>query len=185
MFQFFKFFSQNVIKWWHVHVVSVFKLNNNPEKETAPEGESTPEQAGTEGVESAPEEGTGGMQHFGSNEAPAGTDADAMEVLNRINREKKEKEMAEIEALRKKREEEDRIASIMRSNKVDVNAFIEEGKNSIPAPAPAPAASADDEAARRAQEIIDRLNREAAEDEAKKQAEIDAAKAAAREAGLS
>ena len=34
---------------------------------------------------------------------------------------------------------------------------------------------------RRAQEIIDRLNREAAEDEAKKQAELDAAKAAAAE----
>ena len=38
---------------------------------------------------------------------------------------------------------------------------------------------------RSAQEIMDRLNREAAEDEAKKQAEIDAAKAAAHEAGLS
>ena len=70
----------------------------------------------------------------------------------------------------------------MNANKVDVNSFIEQGKN---AAQQAEKKAADEakaaEEMRRAQEIIDRLNREAAEDEAKKQAELEAAKAAAAE----
>ena len=138
-----------------------------------------------------------------NNKIPEGTSTDAMEVLNRINREKEEARKRAIEKQWKQREEEERIAAIMNSNKVDVGAFIEEGKHkakeqeaepdiSIDKPEEANIdikeevadAGATDEQLRRAQEIIDRLNREAAEDEAKKQAEIDAAKQQAREAGL-
>ena len=129
---------------------------------------------------------------------PEGTSADAMEVLNRINQEKDEARKKAVENQRKKREEEERIAAIMNAGKVDVNAFIEEGRSkaaeSKESEETAEAANetvdsstsdATEEQLRRAQEIIDRLNREAAEDEAKKQAEIDAAKQRAKDAGLS
>lgn len=135
---------------------------------------------------------------------PDGTSADAMEVLNRINQEKDEARKRAVENQRKKREEEERIAAIMNAGKVNVNAFIEEGRSKAAenkeSEDPAEVANesaetnetvesstsdATEEQLRRAQEIIDRLNREAAEDEAKKQAEIDAAKQRAKESGLS
>ena len=71
---------------------------------------------------------------------------------------------------------------IMKENAVDISEYIEEGKanQKIAVQAEESNATTDnDDALLRAQEIIDRLNREAAEDEAKKQAEIDAAKIAA------
>lgn len=137
---------------------------------------------------------------------PDGTSADAMEVLNRINQEKDEARKRAVENQRKKREEEERIAAIMNAGKVNVNAFIEEGRSKAAenkeseevagttneaadsvdvAKDEAQGSDATEEQLRRAQEIIDRLNREAAEDEAKKQAEIDAAKQRAKDAGLS
>ncbi|MBO6114369.1 MAG: hypothetical protein J6P57_04860 [Lachnospiraceae bacterium] len=144
-------------------------------------------------------------------EIPKGTSADAMEVLNRINREKEEARKRAVEKQWKKRQEEERIAEIMNAGKVDVDAFIEEGRSmaaekndsvskaesqstggttatetvNSPETNEADTSGATDEQLRRAQEIIDRLNREAAEDEAKKQAEIDAAKQRAIDAGLS
>ena len=60
-------------------------------------------------------------------EIPKGTSADAMEVLNRINREKEEARKRAVEKQWKKRQEEERIAEIMNAGKVDVDAFIEEG----------------------------------------------------------
>ncbi|MBQ7706502.1 MAG: hypothetical protein IJT72_01830, partial [Lachnospiraceae bacterium] len=152
-----------------------------------------------------------------NNKVPEDASEDALEVLNRINREKEEARKRAVEKQWKQRQEEERIAAIMNSNKVDVGAFIEEGKSKAKATElepeqsksidttentnveikeesnitvnnvtvdEAPKTDATDEQLRRAQEIIDRLNREAAEDEAKKQAEIDAAKQAAKEAGF-
>ncbi len=129
---------------------------------------------------------------------PEGTSADAMEVLNRINQEKDEARKRAVENQWKKREEEERIAAIMNAGKVDVNAFIEEGRSKAAEnkeseetteaaneTVNSSTSDATEEQLRRAQEIIDRLNREAAEDEAKKQAEIDAAKQRAKDAGLS
>lgn len=105
---------------------------------------------------------------------------DPMEVLRRINEEKEEKRRKEIEKAKQKASEEARIAAIMNANKVDVNAFIEAGKAAKEEIAAKKVEEQREEDLRRAQEIMDRLNREAAEDEAKKQAEIDAAKQEAK-----
>lgn len=109
---------------------------------------------------------------------------DPMEVLRRINEEKEAKRRQEIEKAREKASEEARIAAIMNANKVDVNAFIQAGKAAKEEIA---AKQEDDEAKKRqqedllrAQEIMERLNREAAEDEAAKQAEIEAARQEAK-----
>lgn len=98
---------------------------------------------------------------------------DTMEIVRRITGEKEQARQKEIERTRRKAMEEARIAEIMNANKVDVNAFIEAGKAAKEEIAAKKQQEAD---MQRAREIIDRLNREAAEDEAKKQAEIDAAK---------
>lgn len=105
------------------------------------------------------------------------TGGDAMEILRRINEEKEEKRRQDVEKARKKAQEEARIAAIMNANKVDVDAFIEAGRAAKEEIA---SKKADDDALRRAQEIMDRLNREAAEDDAKKEAEIEAAKQEAK-----
>ena len=110
-------------------------------------------------------------------ESDASTNEDAMEILRRINEEKEEKRRRDVEQARKKAQEEARIADIMNANKVDVNAFIEAGRVAKEEIA---SKKAEDDAIRRAQEIMDRLNREAAEDEAKKVAEIEAAKQEAK-----
>ncbi len=197
-----KAFSQRVIKWWRVNITSVFKLDYRKLRREQAQAANQTQTAGSQDISvSVPtdaEPETAGAFHEA--EIPEGTSADALEVLNRINREKEEARAQEIAVERKKREEEERIASIMNKNRNDVSAFIEEGKqmaeeakdaDAKDAAGEKAASSADpseDEKAeqiRRAQEIIERLNREAAEDEAKKQAEIDAAKAAAHEAGLS
>lgn len=204
---FIRAFSNGIIKWWRVVVTKVLKVDNNPGHTVI--RELTPEQAAKEQAEEKEakeqqwrEKSRGGSDKssgpgFAGNEKlPKDTPEDALEVLNRINREKEEKRRREIEEERKKQEENARIASIMKAGKVDVNVFIEEGRSMAAGKAASgtaeaageaenKASGATDEQLRRAQEIMDRLNREAAEDEAKKQAEIDAAKAAAHEAGLS
>lgn len=104
-------------------------------------------------------------------------EGDAMEVLRRINEEKEEKRRQDVENARKKAQEEARIAAIMNANKVDVNAFIEAGRVAKEEIANK---KAEDDALHRAQEIMDRLNQEAAEDDAKKIAEIEVAKQEAK-----
>ena len=197
-----KAFSQRVIKWWRVNITSVFKLDYRKLRREQAQAANQPQAFGSQDISvSVPtdaEPETAGAFHEA--EIPEGTSADALEVLNRINREKEEARAQEIAVERKKREEEERIASIMNKNRNDVSAFIEEGKQMAEeakdadakdaagekaAPSADPSEDEKAEQMRRAQEIIERLNREAAEDEAKKQAEIDAAKAAAHEAGLS
>ena len=217
----FKAFSQNVIKWWRVHVVYPIRLKyvkkgnriviqeeqvdefgNVVTRDVDPKSAAAGAgNAGGSGANTA--SGTGAADGHGTGASGAGApgaSADAMEVLNRINSDKEAKRRQEIEQLRRKQEEEARIAAIMKAGKVDVNAFIAEGKHRAEeeasqhsqAPvmefederAAAAAANSTEEQLRLAQEIMERLNREAAEDDAKKQAEIDAAKQAAKDAGL-
>lgn len=212
---FFKYISSNIVKWWQVHITPILHINNNKKGRGRFEGgdgslenqyaAETAERA-VESVESANpimnsqvsdgayddqiSQDASGKSTINSdllnNKIPDGTSADAMEVLNRINKEKDEARKKAVENQWKKREEEERIAAIMNAGKVDVNAFIEEGRsNAAETTGEASTSDATEEQLRRAQEIIDRLNREAAEDEAKKQAEIDAAKQHAKDAGLS
>ncbi len=112
----------------------------------------------------------------------------AQEILDRLNREAaadEAKKQAAIDAAKKQADEKARLDAIMRANQVDISAFIEEGKAKAQEETSSDRdTNASDDALKRAQEIMDRLNREAAEDEAKKQAEIDAAKALAKSKGL-
>lgn len=68
----------------------------------------------------------------------------------------------------------------MNANKVNVEAFIQVGKDAIKEKEEQKE-TVDDDVMARAQEIMDRLNKEAAEDEAKKQAQIEEAKRQAEE----
>lgn len=99
--------------------------------------------------------------------APALSEAEA--ILQRINADRENKHMQDIE-MAKRQAEEARFAATKDALKAEINSAAEKAN-----------ASDKDEELRRAQEIIDRLNREAAEDEAKKQAELDEAKAKAAE----
>ena len=114
---------------------------------------------------------------------------DAMEILRRLENEKQEemlKKQKEIEAARRKAEEQERIDSILNANKVNVDVFIEEGKSGRGNTETLCNEKNEDEAKKqeelqRAQEILDRLNREAAEDEAKMMEEIEKAREKAKE----
>ena len=113
---------------------------------------------------------------------------DPMEVLKRIKQDKEGFNSKEIEEARRQAQEQERIATIMNANQVNLKAFIEAGKASreaVKASSKQEAMSEEElqkqEEMRRAQEIIDRLNREAAEDEAKKQAQIEEAKKKTKE----
>ncbi len=115
----------------------------------------------------------------------------AQEIMDRLNREAaadEAKKQAEIDAARRKAEEDARVASILKSNQHDISQYISEGIASRKDPESETvveeAPQADDDVLKRAQEIMDRLNQEAAEDEAKKQAEIEAAKEYARQNNL-
>ncbi len=180
---FFKSVKGHVIKWWQQVILPVFHLNNNEAgnslneqemkrktdsgaKETAQEKAYIEEKADRK--ETVKEE----------NDLDSGSNQDALEILKRLEREKQEEEekaRKEIEDMRKKNQEQERIAAIMNANQVNVNAFIEEGK-AIRENALEETDTKKQEDMQRAQEIIDRLNREAAEDDAKKRAEIEAAR---------
>ena len=113
---------------------------------------------------------------------------DPMEVLKRIDAEREERRRKEIEVARQKAQEQARIDAIMNANKVDVDAFIEAGKaaqQEVDAQQDACGQSGEkdiqdkqrrEDDLRKAQEIVERLNREAEEDEAKKQKEVEIAK---------
>lgn len=124
----------------------------------------------------------------------ASDNKNAMDILKRLEEEKKEEErkkQQEIEEERRKAQEQERIDSIMNKNKVNVNEFIEEGMNGRSSTNTMHSDGKDiitggdeekkQEELRKAQEIIDRLNREAAEDEAIKAAEIEKAREKAKE----
>jgi hypothetical protein len=192
-------FRNNVVKWWRQITLPVFHVDNDSTQTVAEQAkqhkknwlqgnasEDNPQNVSEENEEE---------QENDVNTKLTTDNQNAMDVLNRIEREKEEKNKREIEEARQKAKEQERINAIMDANKVSVDDFIEEGKargntEKLAAEATDETSSenGDDgekatkqEELRRAQEIIDRLNHEADEDEEKKEAEIEAAKAVARE----
>jgi hypothetical protein len=185
-------FKNHIVKWYRAVLLPVFHIDNNKSFNDVPSGPQAsilPEEqnilkeesadVSTSASSNAVEESTGPTVRMpaAQKKGPAVT-GDAAEVLARINSDREGRYSDEIEEARKKAEEERRKAeekarldSIMNANKVDVDSFIAQGKT---------AAQEADEM-KRAQEIMDRLNREAAEDEAKKVAEIEEAKRQAAE----
>lgn len=193
---FFKSVKGHVIKWWQQVILPVFHVNNNgnqnvPNDQTAVVGicreenvniqsETQPVYRGTDDEDEAGRDMDTGST---DTESAVGNNNDAEDILKQWEREKQvetEKKRKEIEEMRKKRQEQERIESIMNANKVDVNAFIAAGKASREN-TPKNDDVKEQEDMRRAQEILDRLNRKAAEDEARKKAEIEAARKAAEE----
>ena len=187
------FFSRvkgNLIKWWQLVVLPVLRINNNVSKKT----ERYVIQENREAVPDTPAVNTQVNEHAADSavhnadepveaakaQTPEGEDP--LEVLNRINREKEKERLREIEEGRQKAQEQERIASIMNANKVDVTACRAAGKAAMEVSDKEVEKRRKEEEMQRAQEIIDRLNREAAEDEAKKQAEIEEARKQAEEA---
>ena len=193
---FFMNFKNHIVKWYQTVLLPVFHIDNSGSKQKFhTEGEETEgssdvseDSEGTvssaKGKAASGSNGTSGGKTVtmpGMNKKGPVVSGDAKAVLDRINSDREGKHLDEIEkackeaeAARRKAEEEARLASIMNANKVDVDSFIAQGKN-------AAQEAKEAEELKRAQEIFERLQREAAEDEAKKQAELDAAKAAAAE----
>ena len=195
---FFSSVKGHVIKWWQLIIMPVLRINNNSKKiqyKPQQKVQDQPPVQDTGFVQAGKEQQPASAQPqavkstadvamdtsvMPQEKKPEDTlDAegtmsveDPMEVLRRINEEKEGVRRKEIEEARKKASEEERIAAIMNANKVDVNAFIEAGK----AAKEEIAAKKAEEDLQKAQEIMERLNREAEEDEARKKAEVLAAK---------
>lgn len=196
---FFSKITGHVIKWWQLVFLPVFTLNNNGKmgrnkKDSNNNFQSKDNKLDDvtqrtkqildekqEKINKAIEEG---KRYRTDDTKSTENNTDPMKVLSRLEREKLEEEQRrqkEIEEVRKQAQEKARIASILNANKVDVNAFIEVGKASCSNKRETTKELSDEEVKKqeeikRAQEIIERLNREAAEDEAKKKAEIEEAK---------
>ena len=220
---FFNIFRGNIVKWWRLVILPVFRLNNDePKSSLSGESEKNREvQAGQDTQKEAEKkEQTASAKKekvkkdnsdtwwgeamnnqtegnkdelFSTNKYKASADqGDAMDILKRMELEKQK----ELEELRRKAEEQERINAILNANRKNVDGFIEEGRagrgntetlsSDAEVEDKTDSGSADltpeteaqkQEEMRRAQEILDRLNREAEEDEAKKAAEIEAAKA--------
>ncbi len=173
-------FKNHIVKWYQTVLLPVFHIDNSgsvqkfnnegEDPQTKVEIERADKKKKEDKEKSVP------MPGAGSRATDVSEDAQA--VLDRINSDREGKYLDEVEKARReadetrrKAAEDARLASIMDANKVDVDSFIAQGKS----------AAKEAEDMRRAQEIIDRLNREAAEDDAAKQAEIDAAMAEASE----
>lgn len=187
----FKWITGNVIKWWHLVMKPVLRIDNNesgqvesvqPKEQLKPEDvQSEPEQQFiSEKVQSAserkqvkPEEQ---QRKPEERQAKPTEDRSAMDFIERMNAEKEEKRKKLFEQA----QEQARINEILNANKVNVEAFIQVGKDAIQEKEEQKETIEDDVMAR-AQEIMDRLNKEAAEDEAKKQAQIEEAKRQAEE----
>ena len=192
----FKVITGNIVKWWQLTVMPILRIDNNNSQPYGTNQPSTDVQGtdaqavNQQGVQQQTTSQLSGTQTQ-PNSVPQ-TDAkpdssveasDAQAVMDRINREREEKRLQDMEKARMKAEEEARLASIMNANKVDVDAFIQAGKKAIDEKKQedTPGSNVDADALARAQEIMDRLNREAAEDEAKKLQEIEEAKKKAQE----
>lgn len=187
----FKWITGNVIKWWHLVMKPVLRIDNNesrqeksvqPKEQLKPEDvQSEPEQQFiSEKVQSAsetkqvkPEEQ---QRKLEERQAKPTEDRSAMDFIERMNAEKEEKRKKLLEQA----QEQARINEILNANKVNVEAFIQVGKDAIQEKEEQKE-TIDDDVMARAQEIMDRLNKEAAEDEAKKQAQIEEAKRQAEE----
>ncbi len=187
----FKWITGNVIKWWHLVMKPVLRIDNNesgqvesvqPKEQLKPEDvQSEPEQQFiSEKVQSAsetkqvkPEEQ---QRKPEERQAKPTEDRSAMDFIERMNAEKEEKRKKLLEQA----QEQARINEILNANKVNVEAFIQVGKDAIQEKEEQKE-KIDGDVMARAQEIMDRLNKEAAEDEAKKQAQIEEAKRQAEE----
>lgn len=187
--------KQTVYKWWCIIYKPVYKLIHHgywpEEKEPyyTPKTESEIPSVTPETPSDKPDMG----EDVAGSPVSSSPDSEnsalrAQEILDRLNREAAEdeaKKQAEIEVARKKAEEDARLASILKSTRRDISQYINEGMaNREHIADEEPASEVDDDVLKRAQEIMDRLNKEAAEDEAKKQAEIEAAKDFARKNNL-
>ncbi len=182
------FFSKikgNVIKWWQQVILPVFiiRYDNNVQEEQQPitPATSKTDSGSVETEANVPDMvRTDSVQGKDAQNTPYDDAEYARQRAEQLRREQEHIRQQEIERLRKEQQEKERIAAIMNANKVNVNAFIEEGREARRHEEERKTgqfAEQEAENLRRAQEIIDRLNREAAEDEAKKEAEIAEAKA--------
>lgn len=185
---FFGRIRNNIIKWWRLTILPVFHLNNNNPATVLEEVKMEQDK-----VNNASMVILNDQQQEVSKKEALKTDSRESEkdIIARLERERKEEEerkRKEIEETRQKVQEEERIAAILNANRVRLDSFIEEGKagrekvSDTREDIPEDERAHRDEEMKRAQEIIDRLNREAAMDEAKKQAEIEAAKRQSQEA---
>lgn len=183
----------NVIKWWRLTILPVFRLNNNNPANVAEEIKKSQNQSGhetknpQEAQDIHDEQTSVSFKEAAKKKNLGKSEMDIIARLDRERREDEERKRKEIEVARQKAQEQERIAAVLNANKVNVDSFIEEGKASREKSENAKQADSDEDAVRRAeqmlraQEIIDRLNREAAIDEAKKQAEIEAVRKQAEE----
>ena len=175
-------FKNHIVKWYQTVLLPVFHIDNSGKvQKFNSEGEDPQTKAEMDRAEMEKREKEKTITMPGMNQEAPDASEDALAVLNRINNDRNGKHMNEVEKARKeaedakrKADEEARLASIMNANKVDVDSFIAQGKS-------AAQEAKEAEELKRAQEIIDRLNNEAAADEAAKQAEIEEAKRKAAE----
>lgn len=187
----FKWITGNVIKWWQWVMKPVLRIDNNeprqvesvqPKEQLKPEEvQSEPEQKLiSEAVQSESETKQVKVEEQQrkpeEQQAKPDKDRSAMDFIERMNAEKEEKRKKLFEQA----QEQARINEILNANKVNVEAFIQVGKDAIQEKE-VQKETVDDDVMARAQEIMDRLNKEAAEDEAKKQAQIEEAKRQAEE----
>lgn len=190
----FRIITGNIVKWWQLTVMPILRIDNNRPghwKKDSQQSETSNQQASSafgENVLSnsemqSPSSGFAESQSVSvANSSSPLEVTDAQLVMERINREKEEQRKKDME----KAQEQARLAAILDSTKVNVDAFIQAGKEAREEQLKeeqkeAVNDSPDADAMARAEEIIARLNREAAEDEAKKQAEIEAAREQAKE----
>ena len=175
---FFSSVKGHVIKWWQQVILPV--LHINLERGSASDTVQADQQIMQDKVESAevPEHTLAGNKAVDTPQSSTDDLELARQKAEQVRHEEELRRQKEMERLKTEAQEQARIASIMNANKVNINAFIKEGEENRNA---GEAEKKRQEEMRRAQEIIERLNREAAEDEAKKQAEIEAAKQKAEE----
>lgn len=184
---FFKSVKGHVVKWWQQVILPAFRLDNNKKQEIPGEqaGMNTPSDTGTAAMQGNLQENYDGAVRANMVLPDAADEefisknignSDAEDILRQFERQKQKEEenkQKEIEKAREKRQEEERIAAIMNANKVDVNAFIAKGREIRETESEK---KKQEENMQRAQEIIDRLNREAMADIEKKRAEVEAAR---------
>ena len=189
---FFKSVKGHVVKWWQQVILPVFRVDNNKKQEVLSNQVVMNKPSYTEIAEvqenvqkNYEAEGESTVSKDAANEKGNKDikNNDAEDILKQFERQKQREEELQrkkIEEARKRRQEEERIAAIMNANKVDVNAFIAEGK-AIRETEEEKKQQEDN--MQRAQEIIDRLNREAMADIEKEKAEIEAARQMANNKG--
>lgn len=177
------FFSSvrgHVVKWWQQVILPVLHINNDQWRKRKENQQiiysKKPEKESLVTDDRAEQKSIAGIQ----NEQPDDLEL-ARQKAEQMQREEEERRQKEIERVRREADEQAQIASIMNANKVDVDAFIKAGKASRNVETDKTEDRKKQEDMERAQEILERLNREATEDEAKKLAEIEAAKQKAKE----